>query len=313
MRASEVPQGTITTRFANVTVAIATRDRSAALDRCLDAVLSGTALPTEIIVVDQSKNAQTREIVDKRHPSPVPIIYIRHQRRGLSAAQNVAFARATCPIVAITDDDCIPDIEWVATVERAFDAPPSPDGVTGRVLPFPGVGDRAYPVSSRTSVVRVDFQGKVVPWDVGSGNNFAVRREWLCRIGGCDERLGPGSPGKGGGDMDLFYRLLRAGARIRYEPSILVHHEMQSKDGRLARRSMYGHGMGVCCVLYLRQGDLYGLFLLRRWLSFRSWIMAGSLRRRRWLSAYEEALVLWGTLRGLAHGLGVRVSARART
>lgn len=298
------------TRVAQLSVAISTRERPDAVARCLSALAAGTAVPGQVIVVDQSANDETRSLVEKCAGSTMPITYVRQEAVGLAASQNTALARASYPVVAVIDDDCIADREWLATIERTFGSPEGIGAVTGRVLPLDAIGDRVYPVASRTSTLRMDFSGKTVPWPVGGGNNFAVRVEWFNRIGGCDERLGPGSPGEGGVDMDLFYRLLRAGALIRYEPDALVYHERQTKAGRMARRPMYGHGMGACCALRLREGDCYALRVLGHWLLFRTRLMAGALLRRRWVTAHEEWLILRGSVRGLAYGFRVRGGAR---
>jgi GT2 family glycosyltransferase len=297
-------------RVAQLSVAISTRDRPDALERCLEALAAGDVMPTEVIVVDQSSNDATRLIIEKCRRSTMSITYIRQEPLGLAVSQNTALAHATCPIIAVIDDDCVADREWLATIEQAFASPDGLGAVTGRVLPLDSQGERVYPVASRTSTVRRDFSGKTLPWAVGGGNNFAVRREWFNRVGGCDERLGPGSPGEGGMDMDLFYRLLRAGARIRYEPEALVYHERQSKAGRIARRPMYGHGMGACCALRLREGDVYALRLLGHWLFFRTRLLAGALLRRQWMTLYEEWLMLRGSVRGLIHGFLVHRPAR---
>jgi GT2 family glycosyltransferase len=162
-------------------------------------------------------------------------------------------------------------------------------------------------------MVRIAFDHSAMPWDIGSGNNFAVKRDWFNRIGGNDERLGPGSSGRGGVDMDLFYRLVRAGARARYEPEALVYHERTSSAGRIARRVPYGYGMGACCALWLCQQDTNALRVLGRWLAMRLWRLAGGLRRREWMLVYEEMLVLFGTMRGLMYGFRVhRVAHIAR-
>jgi O-antigen biosynthesis protein len=292
-----------TNKIANVSVLISTRDRADALARCLDTLLAGTVLPSEIVVVDQSRGDQTRTIVEQRQSSAVAISYIYDAGSGLGRSQNIAIAYATCPVVAVTDDDCVPTPDWIDVIAQAFDEPDRVDVVTGRVLPLGPEMPGLYAVSSRTSTLRIEFDRDAMPWEIGSGNNFAVKRDWLNRIGGNDERLGPGSAGRGGVDMDLFYRLLRAGARIRYEPSSLVYHERASRAGRIGRRAPYGYGIGAGCMIRMHEGDHRALRILGRWLLMRAERLAGALRRRRWMLVYEEVLVFGGTLEGLVHGI----------
>ena len=293
---------------ADIAVVIATRDRPDALQRCLDALVRGAVLPAVVIVVDQSDGEATRNVVERQSTltSTPRLCYVRDTPRGMSAAQNLGFARANTAVIAVTDDDCVPDVTWLARIEATLAHDADLGGVTGRVLPLPAVGARQYPVATRTSEIRRDFHGKTPPWQVGSGNNFAIKRVWLERVHGCDERLGPGTRSGGGADMDLFYRLLRAGARLRYEPDILVSHERQTLAGRVSRRGVYGHGTGACCGLYLRQGDLYGLRLLGNWLWFRARRLAVAGVRREWHTVREELLVLRGTLAGLRYGARLR-------
>jgi glycosyltransferase involved in cell wall biosynthesis len=286
-----------------LTVVLSTLDRPEALSGCLKALLSGERLPTEIIIVDQSQDDRTRQIVEGCDSGPVSLVYIHHDGRGLGAAQNVAIRAARTPIVAVTDDDCEPTPTWVGRIEQSLASPHAIDALTGRVLPSGPEIVGTYAISSRTSMERAEFQGKAMPWYVGSGNNFAVRREWLECIGGNDERLGPGSPGQGGVDMDLFYRLLRAGARIRYDPELLVYHARTSKEGRISRRIPYGYGMGACCTLWLRQKDPYALRVLVSWFFLRTSRLFEGLLGRQWMRVYEEGLVLLGTLKGLVYGM----------
>ena len=293
------------TRIAHVSAAIATLDRPEALARCLDALLSGAVLPAEVIVVDQSANDATKAMIEQRRAGAVPILYTRQQRRGLSASRNAALGQVSCPVVAVTDDDCVPDPGWIAAIERAFASPAAPDAVTGRILPLGPHVPGTYGIALRQSRVRADFSGRVLPWLVGSGNNFAVRRDWFARIGGFDERLGVGSPGKAAEDIDLFYRLLRAGACVRYEPESLVYHQRHSKAKRMTTRYSYGHGIGAFCIIWLRRGDLYALRVFGHWLCWQCKDLAVASGRWQWLEAYQRWLILRGTLSGLIYGLRV--------
>jgi glycosyltransferase involved in cell wall biosynthesis len=289
--------------LAPLTVAISTLERPAALGRCLDAIAAGTRLPAEVVIVDQSRDDRTRTLVDGYREGPTTVVYHHQQSRGLGIAQNQAVELASHPVVAVTDDDCIVDAEWVATLEGLFRANPAPDLVAGRVLPLPPEGDRVFPVASRLSEEPREFNRRSMPWHVGSGNNFAVRRACYLRIGGCDERLGPGSPAQGGVDMDLFYRFLRAGALVRYEPAVLVHHERETWSGRRTRRPMYGRGMGACVGMRVRAGDSQAFRLLTRWVGLRFGLVGRAVWRRDARVLYEEWLMLRSTAGGLVHGL----------
>lgn len=286
-----------------LTVAISTRDRPDALDRCLRAVLDAEAPPAEVVVVDQSAGDATRAVVGALPTRATEVVYVRHDGRGLGASQNVALRTARHAVVAVLDDDCVPAPDWAARVAAAFAADPGLGLLTGRVLPLPAAGPGLLPVSSRTSTRPVVFDGPAAPWRVGSGNNFAVRRGAFLAVGGCDERLGPGSPARGGVDMDLFYRLLRSGARGRYDPEVVVFHEQVTAADRLARRPMYGFGTGACFGLWARQQDPRAAPLLAHWLVWRGWKLARAAVRGEWAAVREEALMLRWTLPGVWHGL----------
>jgi GT2 family glycosyltransferase len=289
--------------ITDITVAISTADRADVLDRCLSALLLGEALPAEIVVVDQSNDERTRAVVEKYAGGAVPMVYVRHHGSGLGISQNLAFAHASAAIVAVTDDDCVPASDWMAIVAKTVGGDKGVNAMTGRVLSLGPNSPDLYPVSTRMSTVRVNFTPDAMPWEIGSGNNFAVERAWLQRIGGNDERLGPGSPGKGGVDMDLFYRLLRAGAQVRYEPDAVVYHEQTTRRGRIKRRIPYGYGMGACCTIWLRRGERQAWGMLCKWLFMRLRRLGRGIWLRQWLLAYEEILVLFGTARGLIYGL----------
>ena len=285
-----------------ITVAISTRDRPGALDRCLESVAAGARRPDEIVVIDQSTDPETKRVAARWRDAGLTILYERNEARGLGVAQNVAFARAHHSIVAVLDDDCVADANWLDLVASRMRDRPDLDGVTGRVLPLDAVGARTLPVSSRISVVRREFSGRALPWEVGSGNNFAVRREALTRVGGCDERLGPGSPAQGGVDMDLFHRLLRGGSQILYEPDAIVYHERQTREERRARRPMYGRGMGAAIALWHREGDTSSGYVLREWAKLRLRQMRLAATRRDWGDVRDEVTMLVSTVRGLSQG-----------
>ena len=285
----------------SVTVLVCTRDRPDLLERCLASVLASQPPPAEVLVIDQSSDDRSRRVVENTNSALVT--HVPDAGKGLSVAQNHGIRLSRGDVVLVTDDDCVVPAGWVGIAGRAFQADPDLGLLGGSVQPLGDAGPDALPVSTRTSTVPLRLDASSPPWDVGSGNNFALRRTTALGIGGNDERLGPGAPWKGGADMDLFRRALRSGARARYAPDLVVLHERATVAERLGRRVPYGLGMGVCLSLWWRQGDRAALRLAVAWLRMRVRRLAAGVRRRDLLRVREEVLVLVGTARGLVLGL----------
>ncbi len=293
---------------ASITTAIATRNRPTELRRCLAAVLTGEVLPGEIIVVDQSDDDASWHAIEGFIAAPVHIRYVPHSSRGLSSSRNAAVAHARLPVIAFTDDDCVPDSRWISGLQRAFSGPARPAAVTGRVLPLGPEQPGLYATSVRSSTIVAEYRGRVLPWIVGTGGNTAVQREWLDRIGGFDERLGTGSGGRAAEDTDLLYRLLVSGARIRFDPAVVVFHERHDRARRMASRVTYGYGMSTFCVLSLHWRDPYPLWMLVRWTADRAKLLLKACARGRLSRAHEELLMFRGLAGGLAHGVRLRAA-----
>jgi GT2 family glycosyltransferase len=199
----------------------------------------------------------------------------------LSRARNAGVAATTAPFVAFTDDDCRVAEGWTAAVETAF-ADARVGFVTGSVVPSEDVGvpmAAGGPVRTRFTRPDVDPEG------CGAGANMSFRRDALTAIGGFDEMLGTGAPLRAGEDLDIFWRLLRAGWEGIYDPDIRVIH-VQWRSRREAIRSHYAYGIGggAFAVKAMRVGAPEG----KRFLRSRLWKegLAGAARSLR--SGYES-------------------------
>jgi GT2 family glycosyltransferase len=288
---------------APITVAVAACDRPGPVARCLDAIARGETMPTQIVVVDQSRDGGVEAEVRALVIPGVEVQYVRQPRLGLSASRNAALGAATQPVIAFTDDDCMPDRGWVAAVSAALAVREPPAAVAGRVLPLGEPSAGTFVVSPRGDDRPADYRVGAVPWAVGTGGNFAGSRAWLARVGGFDERLGAGSPGRAAEDADLIYRLLRAGGVVRYDPRAVVYHERQTEAQRLRSRWTYGFGIAAACALWTRRGDWSALRLLATWMAKQVALLARALVRRDGFLARQRTLSLRGGIRGLFYGL----------
>jgi GT2 family glycosyltransferase len=280
-----------------VAVATASVERLPSLLRCVGALADGVRRPARVLVVDQSGSTEVAQALAGLD-LPFPVERVEQPRRGLAASRNLALDRLTEEVVAVTDDDCVPDAGWIEAVSRAFERSPELAAVTGPVTPLPPEGERTLAVSSRAGSPRREFGRLSAPWHVGTGGNMAFRPGGLAALR-FDLRLGAGSRGLAGEDLDVVDRLLAAGGRILFEPAAVVGHERQTPARRLESRYGYGHGVGAMIGLGLRRrgARCRAALNLGRWIALRARL---AVRRR---ALREELRVLAGTAAGLAYGM----------
>ncbi len=294
----------------SITLAVATCGRPLALSRCLEAIAAQTRLPDELIVIDQNPSSAARDTVRR---SALIVDYLEQSRLGLSASRNLGLARATGSILAVTDDDCFPDVNWLSAVAAAFEADPELAAVTGPITPPPGDPPKGMcAFSLRLSPGSRLFSGRVIPWHVGSGANFAAKVDWLQRVSGWDERLGVGTEGKGAEDCDIIDRLLVGGGTIRYESGAVVHHEWQPLVRRHATRWSYGFGIGALCGLRLAARDRFGLTMIAAYLRRHLRMLLREVVRLNGNEAWQRLTAIAAAVPGLAYGFRASRSAEAR-
>ncbi|QDV05831.1 GDP-mannose-dependent alpha-(1-6)-phosphatidylinositol monomannoside mannosyltransferase [Planctomycetes bacterium Poly30] len=160
---------------------------------------------------------------------------------GLNVKRNRGLQEASHDRVLFTDDDCVPDPEWVQGMCAALN---SHSVVTGRVLPL-GVGVAA---SVREGSEARTFRGPLavlLPWRAGCGNNLGVRKAHARAIGGFDARIGVGTWSGAACDTEFLFRSLRArGGEVYYAPDAVVRHRQEPLGPAVLRkRRNYYRGM----------------------------------------------------------------------
>jgi len=243
-----------------VTVAVCTRNRAPQLAECLEALdaLDYPADLLDIVIVDNAPaDSATRDLV-ARYPA---LRYVCEPRPGLDWARNRAIRESRGDIVAFTDDDVSVDPGWVRAIAAAFDEEPRVMCVTGLVVPdeldTPAQAlFEKYGGFGRGFCRRID---QVVPGQsaarlyggtgrFGTGANMAFRRAFFDEHGLFDPALDVGTPANGGGDLEMFFRVLKTGHALLYEPRALVRHRHRREYAAL-RTQLANNGIGFYAYL----------------------------------------------------------------
>lgn len=275
-----------------VTVAVCTRDKPESLRQCLAALTALDPAPEELLVIDNASADDSTRAVVAEFPAAR---YVREPRPGLDWARNRALLEAQGDIIAYTDDDVLVHEQWVGNLRRAFAEEPTAAAVTGLVAPaeltslaqvlFEANGgfDRGYRRRYFSAAVKCgEVAARVfgLSGAAGTGANMAFVRRRLLELGGFDPALDVGTVTGGGGDLEMFFRVVAAGDLLVYEPSAVVRHVHRHTVKNLVKQ---------------RKGDGTG--------SYSFWSGAGARYDARQAEAFRELAWHWFRSHHLRGGL----------
>lgn len=238
-----------------LSVVIATHDRAPFLGELLAALEASTHPPggMEVVVADDGSSDGTWEVLRRLVPAcGLPVLALRLAGSGgPSVPRNTAVVHSRGPLLALTDDDCLPERGWAAAIATALQ---SAAVAQGRTEPDPA--------------------GRGGPWDrtivVGAPSglfetcNLGLRRDVFLQVGGF--RTAHLADRGFGEDVLLGAAAARAGGRA-WAPDAVVRHRWLPEDFRghlRARRRLSGFPHLVRTVPELREHLWRRHFLSRR-------------------------------------------------
>lgn len=252
----------------SLTVVIATYNRCDTLKKAILAYQGQTELRAmrEVLVVDDGSSDATSAMVGElSEKSVVPIRYLRQENKGPAAARNVGIRLATTDLILFTDDDIIPSTTLVAEhINWHREFPELSAAVLGYMAWSPEVNPTPFMKWYGTDGALLDYSNLDGRTEIAEGHfytgNISLKTVFLRQNGGFDEDFKAAAYE----DIELGYRLRKAGMRLLYNYKALAYHEQFFSFADACRRSCKAAaalevlkqkeaGRGYCVPLGLKQ------------------------------------------------------------
>ncbi len=217
-----------------VSVIVPVWNDEAGLERCLQRLRSQT-LPDwryEIIVIDNGSTDRSAEVARGYDG----VVVAHEPRPGSYVARNTGIRLAQGSVLAFTDADCVPELDWLEQGVDILARQPDTSVVAGRVLLF---SETETPFQSPAAVYErvfaFDQRRNAARGHCVTANWFSPR-EAVVAAGGFDATR------RSGGDYALASELRRRGGRVVYAEQACVRHPIRAsfRDLCAKRRRVVG-------------------------------------------------------------------------
>ena len=242
---------------------IGTLDRASVLEVCLNKLREQTYKNFEIIVVDQSDNDETRDVINKF--TDLDIRYIRSDIKGLSRARNIALSLMTCDYFCLVDDDADYREDYLEKASDILRKNPDvilsgfiKDTYLGSALVSYGEIRKKDDLSIREIIRLCPSAGLVIP-------ATAVKK-----AGVFDEDFGVGARFGSTEESDFLLRCKRCGYKVIHTEDLYIEHPIvrSSEDIKPPmmpeKARLYSRGGGAFFkkhIKYMKEHDLIPLYI----------------------------------------------------
>ena len=225
-----------------ISIVIPTYRRAELLVKCIDALINQDFdnEDYEVIVVSDGPDEATNKSILSLYSGKGPRIIHTHlpEKKGPAAARNFGWLRASGILVAFTDDDCLPDRDWLANIWAAYDGTEEV-AYSGKVI---------VPLSKEPT----DFELNTAHLQTAEfiTANCICSKKALIKTGGFDERFALAWRE----DSDLHFKLLLNNIPIHKVDAVVVHPVRQAPWGVSMKEQKKGM---FNALLYKKYPKLY--------------------------------------------------------
>ncbi len=261
----------------DISVVIAVRNEINYIEKCIESLFhQDFDGEYEVIVVDGMSDDGTYELLQELQKK-YNFKLLRNEKKNAAAGRNIGIDEARGEAIAFIDGDAIAAKNWLSSIRKAFEKSNAigvggPDllpedseykaRAIGLVMTSPLARGGRFNPSTQHAMMEKERYVEHIPTC-----NLCLKKEIFDEVGKFDENFVKGQ------DLELNYRIVKAGYKLFYSPSIQVIHYRKQHIRHFARQIykwakakaaiIKKHGMrGITSHIYLWPAYALIAFLL---------------------------------------------------
>ncbi len=222
-----------------ISVVVAVRNERRHIQKCLESLFRQKYDDYEVIVVDGMSDDGTYETL-KKLQEKYKFKLFRNEKKNAAAGRNIGIKEAKGDAIAFIDGDAIAAEDWLKNIKEAFeesgaaavggpDLLPNDSSYKEKVIAYVMTsplarGGKLNPATQHAMMNEKKYVEHIPTC------NLCIKRDVFEKVGLFDENFVKGQ------DLELNYRIRKAGYKIFYSPSIKVVHYRKQHIRHFARQ-----------------------------------------------------------------------------
>lgn len=222
-----------------ISVVIAVRNEKHHIAKCIESLFNQDYDEYEVIVVDGMSDDGTYGLLQEMKKK-YDFKLLRNEKKNAAAGRNIGIDAAIGEAIAFIDGDAIAAHNWLSSIRKAFEKSNAigvggPDllpedseykaRAIGLVMTSPLARGGRFNPSTQHAMMEKERYVEHIPTC-----NLCLKKEIFDEVGKFDENFVKGQ------DLELNYRIVKAGYKLFYSPSIQVIHYRKQHIRHFARQ-----------------------------------------------------------------------------
>lgn len=218
---------------------LATLNRPKEIKECLYSLINQECQDFEVLVIDQSENDLTKEVIDEviDEFEWCVIKYYKVEFKGLSKARNFGIKHASGLYLCLLDDDAIYSKNYLCNAKKKLTSN-ADEVLSGKIL---SIEDRITPfVKYEKNKSNITVSGII---NYCPSAALIIPLKAINQSGAFNEQLGVGNKFAAGEETDLLLRIHDLGYKVLFCDDLVVYHPIKPVD-YTNLTPIYSHAMG---------------------------------------------------------------------